>query len=248
MKRALAPAKRALALALLLLPACRPAGAGESPYRAAQPESGPNGEAPVQVGFLLLDGVYNTELIAPWDVFHHSIFRTKPGMRVFTVAPYDRPVVSFEGLRLLPDYTFDDAPELDVLVVASAHHNMDTDLEDERTIDWVRRAGGKADHVMSLCDGAFVLAKAGLLDGLQATTFPSDVDRFEEMFPAVKLHRGVSFVHDGKAITSAGGAKSFDAALYLNELYYGAEASRATAGGLCLEWELGSIEHVVVRR
>ncbi len=239
---------RVLALALLLLAACRSAGAGESPYQAARPEPGPNGEAPVQVGFLLLDGVYNTELTAPWDVFHHSIFRTKPGMRVFTVAPYDRPVVSFEGLRILPDYTFENAPEIDVLVVASAHHNMDTDLEDERTIGWVRRAGERADYVLSLCDGAFVLAQAGLLDGLNATTFPSDIDRFEEMFPAVQVHRDVSFVHDGRIITSAGGAKSFDAALYLNEVYYGTDASRATAGGLCLPWELDAIEHLIVER
>ncbi|MEM7305519.1 MAG: 5'-nucleotidase C-terminal domain-containing protein [Planctomycetota bacterium] len=240
---------RPAALLALCLPLAFALGcaAPQGAYRAPQPEAGPNGEEPLHVGFLLVDGVYNTELTAPWDVFHHSMFRAQPGMRVFSVAPYARPVVSFEGLRIVPDYTLETAPPVDVLVVPSAHHSMDTDLEDERTLDWVRRAGERAELVLSLCDGAFVLAAAGLLDGLEATTFPGDLDAFEERFgPRLKtVHRDVSFVHDGKAVTSAGGAVSFDAALYVHDLYFGPEATRASAGGLVLPWELDAIEHVI---
>jgi len=201
---------------------------------------------PLSVGFLIVDGVYNTELTAPYDIFHHSVFHTQPGMRVFTVGPDRDPVTTFEGLRLLPDHGFDDAPPIDVLVVPSAEHNMDSDLEDEALIGFVRERGTRAQLVLSLCDGAFVLAQAGLLDGLQCTTFPSDIEAFRARFPQLDVAEGVSFVHDGTAVTSAGGALSFDAALYVAERLYGVQAAEGMALGLCIDWALADIDHIRV--
>ena len=200
----------------------------------------------LNVGFLVVDGVYNTELTAPMDMFHHSVFHTDPGMRVFLVGPTLDPVTSFEGLRVLPDYTYETAPPIDVLVVPSAEHSMDEDLEDEAMMAFVRERGMRAQWVLSLCDGAFVLAAAGLLDGRQATTFPSDRARMAEMFPAVTVRDDVSFVHDGKTITSEGGARSFEPALYLCELLYGKRVADGIAGGLVIDWDLESYPHVVV--
>jgi transcriptional regulator GlxA family with amidase domain len=201
---------------------------------------------PLNVGFLIVDGVYNTELTAPYDIFHHTVFHTSPGMRVFTVAPSREPVRTFEGLRILPDHDFSDAPAIDVLVVPSAEHSMDSDLADAALIDWVRRTGAGARFVLSLCDGAFVLAEAGLLDGKEATTFPSDRAAFRERFRGrVQCLEDVSFVHDGTAITSVGGAPSFEAALYLCEVLFGAEAARGIARGLVIDWDLGAVRHHV---
>ena len=198
---------------------------------------------PWNAGFLIVDGVYNSELTAPFDILHHTVFHTEPGMRVFTVAPTLGAVTSFEGLRIVPNYTYENAPPIDVLVVPSAEHSMDSDLEDEALLDFVRRAGAKARYVVSLCDGAFVLAAAGLLDGKRATTFPSDIARMTDMFPAVCVLDGPSFVHDGKAITSVGGAKSFDPALYLCELLYGERTAIGLAGGLVIDWDLDELEY-----
>ncbi len=192
----------------------------------------------LNVGFVVLDGVYNTELTAPYDIFQHTIFHVEPGMKVFTVAPSSAPIRTFEGLTLVPDFSFDSAPRIDVLVVPSAEHNMDTDLENERLIDFVAKRGEAAHFVMSLCDGAFVLAKAGLLDDRDATTFPSDRERMQAMFPATRVHSDATLVRDGNRITSVGGAPSFDAALYLAELLYGAEKARGIAGGLVIDWDL----------
>jgi len=202
-------------------------------------------DARLQVAFVVVDGVYDTELTAPLDVLHHSAFHAEPGMRVFLVGPSLDPITSFEGLRILPDFTFDTAPRIDVLVVPSAEHSMDTDLEDERLMRFVRQRGARAEWLMSLCDGAFVLAAAGLLDGLETTTFPGDIERFREMFPHLVVHEDVSFVLDGNALTSAGGALSFEPALYLAELCYGPEAARGIARGLCIEWNAASVPHVV---
>lgn len=203
----------------------------------------------LNVAFLVVDGVYNSELIAPMDVFHHTVFHTTKGMRVFTVAEQHDTITTFEGLNLIPDYAFstDSIPKIDVLVVPSAEHSMDTDLENERLIKFVRSRGQEASYVLSLCDGAFVLARAGLLDHYECTTFPSDIHRFREMFPQLRVHEGVSFVHDRKAVTSAGGALSYEPALYLVELLYGKHAAVGIGKGLVIEWDLATVSFIATR-
>ncbi len=205
------------------------------------------------VAFLIMDGVYNTELTAPFDIFQHTIFRKniKP-MNTFLVADTHEPIVSFEGIRLLPDFNYlkDEMPKWDILVVPSAEHHLDTDLENEDMINFVKEVAADAQFVTSHCDGAFVLAKAGLLDEVASTTFPSDIPKYKEMFPQLKVYEKIGqekvlFVHDGKYITSAGGAKSFEAALYLCEHLYGKEIAKSLAGGLVIDWNLEEVPHVI---
>jgi transcriptional regulator GlxA family with amidase domain len=193
-------------------------------------------DRPLRAAFLVIDGVYNTELAAPFDVFQHTRFHTQPGMEVFTVSPDGRPVTTFEGLKLTPDYSFANAPPPDVLVIPSARGNMDADLQNQALIGWVRTAGGQARHVLSLCDGAFLLAKAGLLQGIPATTFPDDYSRFSQQFPDVDLRINVSFVDAGKVITSQGGARSFEAAMHLVDRLYGRQVAEGIGKGLLVPW------------
>jgi transcriptional regulator GlxA family with amidase domain len=194
------------------------------------------GDRPLRAAFLVVDGVYNTELMAPFDVFQHTRFHTQPGMEVFTVSPDGQPVTTFEGIRVTPAYGFQNAPPIDILVVPSASGSMDKDLQNQAMIDWVRRVGGGARHVVSLCDGAFVLAQAGLLDGLPATTFPDDYKRFAQMFPKVDLRINVSFVDAGKVLTSQGGARSYDVAMHLVDRLYGTQAAQGIGHGLLIPW------------
>jgi transcriptional regulator GlxA family with amidase domain len=221
----------------LLVAGCGCEGSGSSPERVPPPADLAL-DTPLRAGFLIVDGVYNSELMAPYDILHHTRFHTKPlpGIEVFTVSPDGEPIVSFEGLTITPHHGFDDHPPIDILVVPSAEHSMDTDLENEVMMGWVRRVGGSARFVVSLCDGAFVLAAAGLLEGRECTTFPGDQDAFAERFPALDLRRGVSFVHDGPALTSAGGAKSYDVAMYLVDHLYGEEVARRVGRGLIIDW------------
>lgn len=193
---------------------------------------------PLRAGFLIVDGVYNSELMAPYDIFHHTPFHTKPlpGIEVFTVSPDGASIVSFEGLTIQPHHSFEDHPPIDILVVPSAEGSMSNDLEDSRMMEWVRRVGEQARFVISLCDGAFVLAQAGLLQDRECTTFPGDQDAFAERFPALELRRGVSFVHDGPRLTSEGGAKSYDVAMYLVDHLYGESVARGVGKGLIIDW------------
>lgn len=203
------------------------------------------------VGFLIMDGVYNTELTAPYDIFQHTVFRKNiKAMNVFTVANTLEPIRSFEGLRLLPDFNYlnDSLPKIDIFVVPSAEHHLDTDLEDKAMIAFVKKVAEDAQFITSHCDGAFVLAQAGLLDGHVSTTFPTDIDVMRERFPSLDIRKDFLFVHDGKYITSAGGAKSFEAALYLCELLYGKEIARSLAGGLVIDWDLEEVPSLVIEK
>lgn len=232
---------------LLLIWSCGPKIESHKTIASKNPETKEASDH-YNVGLLIMDGVYNTELTAPMDIFQHTIYREgiKP-MKVFTISKTKEVVTSFEGLNILPDYSYisDTYPHIDILVVPSAEHHLDTDLEDKTMIDWVKKTAATASFVTSHCDGAFVLAKAGLLDSVASTTFPSDIGKYKEMFPHLEVKDSVLFVHDGKYITSAGGAKSFEAALYLTEHLYGKEVAKRLAEGLVIDWDLGMVPHYV---
>ncbi|MEO9481564.1 MAG: DJ-1/PfpI family protein [Maribacter dokdonensis] len=202
------------------------------------------------VAFLIMNGTFNTEFTAPFDIFQHTKFREGiKAMNTFTVANTLEPITTFEGVRILPDfdYTKDDLPKIDILVVPSAEHSMDRDLKDEVMINFIKQIDKSALYMTSHCDGAFPLAKAGILDSVASTTFPSDIENYKAMFPNLDIKDNVLFVHDGKYITSAGGAKSFEAALYLCEILYGKDIAKSLAKGLVIDWKLEDVPHITVQ-
>jgi len=203
------------------------------------------------VAFLIMDGIFNTELTAPFDIFQHTIFRKGiKAMNVFTVANTDGAITTFEGMRVLPDFNYlkDSLPKIDILVVPSAEHHLDSDLEDTAMLAFIQRVDKDAQYVTSHCDGAFVLAKAGVLKDRISTTFPSDIDKMRTTFPELDIRKEVLFVHDGKYITSAGGAKSFEAALYLCEFLCGKEVAKSLAEGLVIDWDVDKVPHLIVKK
>jgi len=196
-----------------------------------------------------MEGTFNTEFTAPFDIFQHTQYRKNiKAMNTFTVANTLKPITTFEGVRILPDfdYTKDSIPTIDILVVPSAEHHLDSDLKDSVMINFVKKVDKTALYMTSHCDGAFVLAKAGVLNGVASTTFPSDIKTYQKMFPNLNVKDSVLFVHDEKYITSAGGAKSFEAALYLCEVLYGKEITESLAGGLVINWNLESVPRLIV--
>lgn len=202
------------------------------------------------VAFLIMQGTFNTEFTAPFDIFQHTKYRENiKAMNTFTVANTLEPITTFEGVRILPDYDYtkDDLPKIDILVVPSAEHSMDSDLKDTLMLDFIKKIDKTALYMTSHCDGAFLLAKAGILDSVASTTFPSDVENYRNMFPNLNIKDNVLFVHDGKYITSAGGAKSFEAALYLCEVLYGKEITKSLAKGLVINWDLAKVPHLTAQ-
>ncbi len=239
----LAPLAAAVALSACAAPPAPPAE-----LRAYDAESA---RMELNVGFYCSPTLFNSELMAPLDVFQHTIFHAPrldpahPGMRTFVVGRTREPFRTFEGLTITPDYDLRSAPRIDVLVVPSADTSMSSDLEDEELVRWLTERARTARYVLSYCDGAFPIAATGLLEGRAATTFPGDQDAFAARYPGVRLVRDVSFVDAGRFLTSAGGAKSYDSAMYLVERLYGLDVARGVGGGLVIDYERGAYAFVV---
>ncbi|MGB5227559.1 MAG: glutamine amidotransferase, partial [Eudoraea sp.] len=99
------------------------------------------------VAFLIMDGTYNTEFTAPYDIFQHTKYREGiKAMNTFTVANTLEPITTFEGLRILPDFNYlsDSLPPIDILVIPSAEHHLDTDLKDTAMLNFVKRVDKNA--------------------------------------------------------------------------------------------------------
>lgn len=213
------------------------------------PRASLTSESILSAAFVVTDEVFNSELMAPYDILHHSIFRNNTRyIEPFIVSETGEVLTTFEGIAVAPHYSFDNAPPIDILLIPSTNGSMSRDLENPRYMEWLREAVARARFVVTLCDGAFPLAETGALDGRIVTTFPGDRDQFARRYPDIDVKYDVRFVHDGKFITSVGGGMSYEPALYLTELLYGREDAIETAAGLVWDWNLDAVPHLKVSR
>ena len=126
-------------------------------------------------------------------------------------------------MQILPDYTIENAPSPKVIVIPAQSQPSAAVLE------WIRKSSKTTDVTMSVCTGAFVLAKTGLLNGKSATTYHGAFGRFATQFPDIQLKRGARFVENGNLATAGGLSSGIDLALRVVERYYGREVARKTA-------------------
>ena len=136
---------------------------------------------PLRVGILIYDGVFNTEFVAPLDVFQHAEARTKK-VEVFTVAPHLGSVLTAEGLKVIPHRTFADAPNVDILVVPSGKH-YEKDMHDPALVAWIRERSARARIVHANCWGAFLLGAARILAAVGPPLFRPTPAGFRRLFP-----------------------------------------------------------------
>jgi transcriptional regulator GlxA family with amidase domain len=178
----------------------------------------------VPVAILISERLNVIDFSGPWGVFESVQVpgATEPPFHLFTVAETPEIVVSGSGLKIKPDYTFANAPEVKVVVIPAQKGS-------DAMIEWLKKTAPNADVTMSVCTGAFKLAKAGLLDGKTATTHHEFYDKMEHEYPQVKLLRGVRFVEHDKVASSGGLTSGTDLALRVVERYFGRDIAQATA-------------------
>ena len=178
-------------------------------------------EKKMTIAFYLQDGVEILDFAGPMEVFSYA------GFTVFTVSKTKEPITSQGILKVLPDYSIDDAPPSDILAFFGG--NSGAASNDAAVIDWVKARQATTEYHFSVCTGAFVLGKAGILDNLTATTFHESIESLQKAVPKAKVLSNVRFVDNGKVITTAGISAGIDGALYLVSKLKGAQAAKDVA-------------------
>ncbi|HEX6250213.1 MAG TPA: DJ-1/PfpI family protein [Gemmatimonadaceae bacterium] len=188
------------------------------------------------VGILIFDNVEVLDFAGPFEVFSRT--RLEPGVesrrsddgapfRVFTIAPAPGEITATGGLRVIPDYDFASAPRVDLLVVPGGFGTRPL-LANEAVLEWIRQQSATTEMMTSVCTGALLLARAGLLAHRRATTHWSSLDALAALDPSITVDQELRVVNDG-IVTSAGVSAGIDMALSVVESLHGREVADETA-------------------
>lgn len=175
----------------------------------------------LRAGILVWEGVELLDIAGPGEVFAVA------GFEVVTLAETLAPVISQGFLKLEPEHDFAGCPPLDVLVVPGG--NTDEMVANPALLDCIRSRCAQTPLVLSVCTGALVLAAAGLLDGLEATTWHGAVERLQEFAPGTTVHADRRWVDAGQVVTAAGVSAGIDASLHVVSRLLGEETARRVA-------------------
>jgi transcriptional regulator GlxA family with amidase domain len=186
------------------------------------------------VGIYLFKNVEVLDFAGPFEVFTTASrvsLRRSPDneapFKVFTIAKTTGVVQARAGLKTLPDFSFSECPRVDLLLIPGGV--VDEEVRDESVISWVRATAAGTQLTASVCTGAFILAKAGLLDHKKVTTHWEDIDDLRIQFPEIKVQGDVRWVDEGRIISSGGIAAGIDMSLHLVARLAGSQLAEATA-------------------
>jgi putative intracellular protease/amidase/YHS domain-containing protein len=185
------------------------------------------------VAVFVHEGVELLDFAGPAEAFaaagRHQAFN------VYTVAVSTDEIVSQGFLTIRPEYSIDNCPSPDIIVLPGG--NTGIPMRDDRVIQWIKNSANDAEVVMSVCTGAFLLAKAGLLDGLDATTHWGSIDALQEAAPKATVHKDRRVVDNGKIVTCAGVSAGIDGALHVVERLLGNDTAAHTARYMEYNWQ-----------
>lgn len=175
----------------------------------------------MSICFYLQDGVEVLDFAGPMEVFSYA------GFKVFTVSRKKEPILTQGILKIMPDYSIEDAPPADILAFFGGNSGVASG--DPAVISWIQSRKETTRYYFSVCTGAFIIGKAGILDSLTATTFHASIESLRKALPATKVLSEVRFVDNGKVITTAGISAGIDGALHLVSKLKGLPAAREVA-------------------
>ncbi len=189
-----------------------------------------------RVTILIFDEVEVLDACGPYEVF--SVAGRRDGLEPFavaTVADGRQPVRARNDLRLVPHHALEDCPPTDVLIIPGRYGTRPL-LDQPRVIDWIRDTAGRAELVLSVCTGALLLARAGLLAGRQATTHHLGLDLLRSLAPSATVHPDRRYVDNGHLLLSAGVSAGIDASLYAVCRFLGEELAAEAARYMEYDW------------
>jgi putative intracellular protease/amidase len=191
--------------------------ASEAPGQDPGPKSAAKGEKPKKnVAIFLFNGVQIIDYTGPYEVFINANYGGHSYYNVFTVAVATEPIKTIGDMTVTPKYRLDNHPKVDILVLPGGW-GVWASRKDSKVIAWIQDVAKDAEVVLSVCNGAFFLSKAGLLDGKGATTTAAAIPRLQAEVPTAKLVSDKRFVDNGKIVTAGGLSAGIDGALHVVE-------------------------------
>jgi transcriptional regulator GlxA family with amidase domain len=193
------------------------------------------------VAIVLYDGVELLDFAGPGEVFAAAAGFGSAGapdgaraFNVFTVGRTREPIISQGFVKVTPDHSIADSPPIDIIVFPGG--GSDAVTRDPVMMRWVRERTRTAELSMSVCTGAMILARAGMLDGRDATTFYMAIDALREMSPKTRVHHGRRFIDTGKVLTTAGVSAGIDGSLHVVARLLGRKVADETARYMEYAW------------
>ena len=182
-------------------------------------------------GLVMFPNAEELDFVGPWEVFTvSSMIRNKgtlPEGDVFTIAETEAPVRCNKGMRMVPDFTFENAPLPDIVLVPGGMGTR-REVENATMISWIRKSAAHAKWTTSVCTGALLLAEAGLLEGKPATTHWGFIEGLREHGKTGEVKENIRYVRAGNVLTAAGVSAGIDMALWLVGELFGADHARET--------------------
>jgi transcriptional regulator GlxA family with amidase domain len=203
--------------------------AATSPGDAAQPNDKPRRN----VAIFVHEGVELLDFAGPGEIF--AAAGRGGRFNVYTVAAAEGEIVSQGFLTIKPRYTIANCPKPDIVVLPGGATRIP--LQNDKIIEWIKKSAEEAEVVLSVCTGAFLLAKAGLLDGKEATTHWGSIERLKREAPKTKVHADRRVVDNGKIVTCAGVSAGIDGSLHVVERLLGRQVAVDTARYAEYRWE-----------
>ena len=188
------------------------------------------------IAILVFDDAEVLDFCGPFEVFSVTGQRDnlKP-FNVYMVAVNNTPVIARNNFSINPPYNLSDCPQPDILLIPGGYGTR-REINNEALLNWVKQRARTAELLLSVCTGALILGKAGLLDGLQATTHHGAIELLKEVAPKTEVRESERIVDNGKIILSAGISAGIDMSLYVVSKLLGEEQAQETASYMEYDW------------
>lgn len=180
------------------------------------------------VGIYLFDEAEVLDFTGPFEVFSvTSELNNLELLKVFTISENGQLVKSVNGLKVQPDYSFENHPEINILVIPGGVGTK-IKMKDQNVLNWIKDTFDNSEITFSICSGSRILGALGLLDNIESVTHHEVIEEMKTIAPSAKIRDDLRFIDNGKIMTSAGISSGIDISLHVIEKLFGKEIKNKT--------------------
>lgn len=183
----------------------------------------------LKVGIFIFNEVEVLDFAGPFEVFSLAEKDNEKLFKVITISENGEMIAARNGLKVQPDVSFDQSPDLDILIIPGGYGAEEIEIKNKKVIDWIKIQSRQVQILASVCTGAFLLAESGLLDNKKATTHWMDITRMQKDYPRITVLKDRRFVDEDTVITSGGISSGIHMSFHIIKKLYGDKVVELTA-------------------